>query len=188
MSYGADCVSFLTKLIQTFEDCFKTLPTFYRKFKLKCGYPNFFQYFDIEYDFHRQGLFNKPQSDSNQNSLYESMIKNRVGNDQEQHVEKFHIINNLKENICDSYPPKVVVPKLITVNLLKEIASFRARNRFPILSYIFQNEHKEVYLWRSGQVKMGLFNNRSYQDEFFVDLMDNVTKHQVNITRVINSF
>jgi hypothetical protein len=118
------------------------------------------------------------------------MIQNKVSQkkkEQNNNTEKFHIIDNFKENICDSYPPKVVVPKLISLKHLREIAAFRARNRFPILSYIFQNGHKEVYLWRSGQVKMGLFNNRSYQDEFFVDLMDNVTKHQVNINRTMNS-
>jgi hypothetical protein len=83
-------------------------------------------------------------------------------------------MTNLNENfkLCPTYPEKLIVPRLISDEEIKEASLYRTKNRFPILSYVYHNtpsiKGRPTYasIWRSSQTKSGLTGNkRSTEDE-----------------------
>lgn len=51
--------------------------------------------------------------------------------------------------ICETYPQKLIVPKYITDQDLKSIASFRSKGRIPVVDYIYPSNSS--VLLRSSQ-------------------------------------
>jgi hypothetical protein len=115
--------------------------------------------FDIVNEFRRQGV----------RCEYENIVRETKNKDK----FPFQILENLsaRGKICDTYPKFVIVPAAITREHLLEIASFRAHERIPILTYHWRE--RKANLWRSGQCKSGLSKSRCSPDEFLVSLMHN---------------
>jgi myotubularin-related protein 1/2 len=91
---------------------------------------------------------------------------------------KLRMINlNKNFTLCPTYPQILFAPKVMTDEEVKEASLFRTKNRFPVLSYVYNgvngnknNSSKVGYsyasIWRSSQTKSGLTGqNRSQCDE-----------------------
>ncbi len=85
-------------------------------------------------------------------------------------------MTNLNQNfkLCPTYPEKLIVPRIISDDEIKEASLFRTKNRFPILSYVYnvynsssiKGKPSYAGIWRSSQTKSGLTGNkRSTEDE-----------------------
>jgi hypothetical protein len=68
--------------------------------------------------------------------------------------------------VCETYPQEVYVPSKMTPNAVKHCANFRAKRRFPALSFYYQN--KGSSLWRSSQNEPGVMGKRSENDELML--------------------
>ena len=49
--------------------------------------------------------------------------------------EFLKVLDNSRGQYCSSYPFKIIVPKFVTKELIKNSSKARNRNRFPILTY-----------------------------------------------------
>lgn len=67
--------------------------------------------------------------------------------------------------LCDTYPSTFVVPSCVDERVLESIAQFRSRNRFPVLSWINENN---VPLMRSSQPLCGMLGRRNQIDENYL--------------------
>ncbi|KAJ7395891.1 Myotubularin-related protein 9 [Pitangus sulphuratus] len=74
---------------------------------------------------------------------------------------------NKEFSVCPSYPPVVIVPKCITDEELRKVATFRHGNRFPVLSYY----HKKngMIMMRSSQPLTGTNGRRCKEDEKLIN-------------------
>ena len=72
-------------------------------------------------------------------------------------------------SICETYPEEVYVPAKMTHYHIAKCADFRAKRRFPALSYFYKNRGSS--LWRSSQNLPGLTNSRSDEDELMLKLI-----------------
>ena len=100
------------------------------------------QVYDIEKEFERQGLTaNKKWRLSKANSNYQ---------------------------LCSSYPNLLCVPAIISDHEICFASEFRAKERIPVLTYIYKNNH---VICRASQPKTGikLMNRRCFEDEMLVD-------------------
>lgn len=70
-------------------------------------------------------------------------------------------------SICASYPKAVIVPKSVTNETLKSIASFRSLGRFPVLAYLHKST--KAVLLRAGQPLVGNGNKRCKDDEKMIN-------------------
>lgn len=77
--------------------------------------------------------------------------------------------SNAKYELCDTYPPLLVVPSAATDEDLKQIAQFRSRGRIPVLSWI--HPQSQATITRSAQPLVGLSNKRSRDDERYLKLL-----------------
>ena len=77
-------------------------------------------------------------------------------------------ITRMNENytICDSYPSVWAVPKTASDELLKSVATFRSRNRIPVLSWIHPNYLATIT--RCSQPLVGVGGKRSADDENYI--------------------
>ena len=163
-----DCRNFLFKLpITTYDFFINTISkyskpdknyiffekAFYYKIKSnnknenKKDKNNFWDFYDIEKEFIRQGL------------EFESNFKINSKNKS----KKYYLIDNSSFDLCESYPKKIIVPNLETKNILEDIkicADFRTKKRLPILTYRHNNN---ICLWRCSQAKSG-FNGKNEKD------------------------
>jgi len=79
------------------------------------------------------------------------------------HLWRLSNVNRADDHpLCSSYPQLLVVPSAITDKELKNVAAFRSRDRFPVVSYVHCNG---VGLCRSSQPLIGLTRSRSHADE-----------------------
>ena len=65
---------------------------------------------------------------------------------------------NLNYELCETYPSLLVIPSLFDDMSLPKTASFRMKNRFPVLTYAYTNNkynNHQTYLFRSAQVNTG---------------------------------
>ena len=65
---------------------------------------------------------------------------------------------NVYYELCETYPSLLVIPSQIDDMSLPKIASFRMKNRFPVLTYAYNNpkyNFQQTYLFRSAQVNTG---------------------------------
>ena len=63
----------------------------------------------------------------------------------------YNIIDNSNFKFCETYPQKIITPKLSKENLEK-CAFFRKKQRIPALTYQYKNNY---CIWRSSQTKSG---------------------------------
>ena len=67
---------------------------------------------------------------------------------------RFRIFDNSDFKFCATYPKKFVVPLSIKDEELKECATFRTKERIPVLAYRYKNAS---CIWRSSQTKRGMY-------------------------------
>lgn len=65
--------------------------------------------------------------------------------------------------LCESYPPCVCVPTVISDNNLYEVAKFRAQRRFPVLTW--KHSSSDAAIIRCGQPLIGPSASRNSSDE-----------------------
>ncbi|XP_024143929.1 myotubularin-related protein 1a isoform X2 [Oryzias melastigma] len=89
-------------------------------------------------------------------------------------------VNNSYE-LCDTYPSMLVIPTNITEEDLKRVASFRARHRVPVLSWI--HPESQATIVRCSQPLVGPSDRRCKEDERLLQvIMDaNAQSHKLTI-------
>uniref|UniRef100_A0A3P9KW35 phosphatidylinositol-3,5-bisphosphate 3-phosphatase n=1 Tax=Oryzias latipes TaxID=8090 RepID=A0A3P9KW35_ORYLA len=89
-------------------------------------------------------------------------------------------VNNSYE-LCDTYPSTLVIPTNITEEDLKRVASFRARHRVPVLSWI--HPESQATIVRCSQPLVGPSDRRCKEDERLLQvIMDaNAQSHKLTI-------
>lgn len=112
--------------------------------------------YDIEKEFNRQGIL---KEDANLQIRYTNI--------------------NEKFELCQTYPPVLVVPVKITDNDLREAAVHRTKNRLPVLTYYYNKHGCHSSIWRSSQSKSGVTNRKSQGD---IKLMENIISLNKNLT------
>uniref|UniRef100_A0A3Q2NXF2 Myotubularin related protein 1 n=1 Tax=Fundulus heteroclitus TaxID=8078 RepID=A0A3Q2NXF2_FUNHE len=88
---------------------------------------------------------------------------------------------NLHYELCDTYPSILVLPKNMTEEDIKQVASFRAKRRLPVLSWI--HPESQATIMRCSQPLVGPQDRRCKEDERFLQtIMDaNAQSHKLTI-------
>ncbi|XP_036595961.1 myotubularin [Trichosurus vulpecula] len=76
---------------------------------------------------------------------------------------------NKRFEMCETYPSILVVPYHSTDDDLRRVATFRSRNRIPVLSWIHP-ENKNVIM-RCSQPLVGMGGKRNKEDEKYLDII-----------------
>ncbi|XP_028338244.1 myotubularin isoform X7 [Physeter macrocephalus] len=92
------------------------------------------------------------------------------------HHWRITFINKCYE-LCDTYPALLVVPYRASDDDLRRVATFRSRNRIPVLSWIHP-ENKTVIV-RCSQPLVGVSGKRNKDDEKYLDVIRE-TNRQIN--------
>ncbi|KAJ8795482.1 hypothetical protein J1605_018263 [Eschrichtius robustus] len=92
------------------------------------------------------------------------------------HHWRITFINKCYE-LCDTYPALLVVPYRASDDDLRRVATFRSRNRIPVLSWIHP-ENKTVIV-RCSQPLVGMSGKRNKDDEKYLDVIRE-TNRQIN--------
>ena len=95
---------------------------------------------------------------------------------------KFCLSDKNKDySLCDTYPNLIVIPSVFNNDEITKVATYRTKNRFPILSYCYntnKNKNKKMgiksYLYRSAQIKTGgiIFKSKNLEVEYLNKIMD----------------
>ncbi|XP_056152203.1 myotubularin-related protein 9-like isoform X2 [Lampris incognitus] len=89
---------------------------------------------------------------------------------------------NRSYTLCPSYPPTVIVPKVIDDNMLSKVAKFRQGGRFPVLCYYHQKNG--MVIMRSSQPLTGPNRKRCREDELLLQaVIDGSDKGYIIDTR-----
>lgn len=92
-------------------------------------------------------------------------------------------ITKINENyeFCDTYPAILAVPAAASDDDLRSVASFRSRNRIPVLSWI--HPESQATITRCSQPLVGVSGKRNKDDERFIQMiMDaNAQSHKLSI-------
>ena len=92
--------------------------------------------------------------------------------------DKYKITDeNLNYNLCETYPKYLIIPSGFSEHLLRNVAEFRALNRFPVLSYYYK--YNGSCLWRSSQCLAGLTLKSSDMDKKYMNEISSITKKLV---------
>lgn len=86
---------------------------------------------------------------------------------------------NLNFELCQTYPRKLIVPKVISDEDLKLASSFRTKNRIPTLCWY--DKEKKSSLWRSSQTKSGLIQQRNIYDEKLLKSIADTSNGKITI-------
>lgn len=83
--------------------------------------------------------------------------------------------------LCDTYPAILVVPANVSDDELKKVASFRSRDRLPVLSWI--HPETQATITRCSQPMVGVSGKQSKEDQkYFQSIMDaNAQSHKLFI-------
>ncbi|KAJ1113365.1 hypothetical protein NDU88_001611 [Pleurodeles waltl] len=83
--------------------------------------------------------------------------------------------------LCDTYPAILVVPANVSDDELKKVASFRSRDRLPVLSWI--HPETQATITRCSQPMVGVSGKQSKDDQkYFQSIMDaNAQSHKLFI-------
>ncbi|CAH8538324.1 unnamed protein product [Schistosoma haematobium] len=97
----------------------------------------------------------------------------------------FWSLTNVNENfeICDTYPPVLYVPSMVSKNILYGSSRFRSRGRFPVLTYLHPNGKSA--LCRSSQPLAG-FSSKSTEDQVLLEAIRN-SNPDSNILYVVDT-
>ncbi|XP_048884933.1 myotubularin-like isoform X2 [Brienomyrus brachyistius] len=71
--------------------------------------------------------------------------------------------------LCETYPSKLVVPYKATDEDLRKVAAFRSRSRIPVLSWI--HPENQAVIVRCSQPLVGMSGKRSKDDERYLELI-----------------
>lgn len=82
---------------------------------------------------------------------------------------QFRIVDNNDFEFCETYPPEVIVPKVITDAQLANISKFRTKGRIPTLTYF--DKPTGCSIWRSSQPKTGFTGDHCDED---ILLLENI--------------
>lgn len=126
--------------------------------------------FSMEREFGRQGL-----------RIYE--------NETDPKEYQYKYFDNSGGKVCSTYPEKLVVPFRIIKDFALRSASFRSRERFPVLTYghSLGKTAKKVGLWRCSQCKPGISSNRSLEDESLVRAIGEDSQGQVGNVKIFDA-
>lgn len=88
---------------------------------------------------------------------------------------------NIHYELCDTYPSILVLPNNMTEEEIKQVASFRAKHRIPVLSWI--HPESQATIMRCSQPLVGHLDRRCKEDERFLQIvMDaNAQSHKLTI-------
>ncbi|XP_047298093.1 myotubularin isoform X6 [Homo sapiens] len=95
------------------------------------------------------------------------------------HHWRITFINKCYE-LCDTYPALLVVPYRASDDDLRRVATFRSRNRIPVLSWIHP-ENKTVIV-RCSQPLVGMSGKRNKDDEKYLDVIRETNKQISKLT------
>ncbi|CAH8514344.1 unnamed protein product [Schistosoma mattheei] len=97
----------------------------------------------------------------------------------------FWSLTNVNKNfeICDTYPPVLYVPSMVSKNILYGSSRFRSRGRFPVLTYLHPNGKSA--LCRSSQPLAG-FSSKSTEDQVLLEAIRN-SNPDSNILYVVDT-
>lgn len=139
----------MESIIAEWEACFEKDYQLVKSFKKATTSPSVFEHFDVEYDFQRLGIEyhggiqSKKEIQNKKDSMSQSMLRvvNNNVNKSSKKVDffDFRLVDNTDGKICSSYPAKFLTPTIITNAQISKIASFRARERLPILTFVYKN-------------------------------------------------
>ena len=120
------------------------------KEKINNSYPqiprNGWEIYDFENEFKRQGIDFK---------------------------NNYNILDNSNYKFCETYPDKIIMPKL-SEDVLQKSAFFRKKKRIPALTY----QHSNGYcIWRSSQTKSGFTG----KDDTDVKFLQTITLNSKNL-------
>ena len=87
---------------------------------------------------------------------------------------KYYLIDNSKFSFCESYPEKIIVPRISGSKTidddLKNCAEFRTKKRLPALTYKHKNG---VCIWRCSQSKSGFMSKNDKDKILLTKIADN---------------
>ena len=87
---------------------------------------------------------------------------------------KYYLIDNSKFSFCESYPEKIIVPRISGPKTidddLKNCADFRTKKRLPALTYKHENG---VCIWRCSQSKSGFMSKNEKDKILLTKIADN---------------
>ncbi|XP_048191471.1 myotubularin isoform X3 [Perognathus longimembris pacificus] len=95
------------------------------------------------------------------------------------HHWRITFINKCYE-LCDTYPALLVVPYRTSDDDLRRVATFRSRNRIPVLSWIHP-ENKTVIV-RCSQPLVGMSGKRNKDDEKYLDAIRETNRQISKLT------
>ncbi|XP_040179734.1 myotubularin isoform X2 [Rana temporaria] len=71
--------------------------------------------------------------------------------------------------LCDTYPRHLMVPFNATEDDLKKVATFRSRNRIPVLSWV--HPENQSVIMRCSQPLVGMSGKRNKDDERYLEII-----------------
>ncbi|MCI4386751.1 hypothetical protein PGIGA_G00066150 [Pangasianodon gigas] len=88
---------------------------------------------------------------------------------------------NSNYEVCETYPALLVLPSSINEDELRRVAAFRAKRRFPVLSWI--HPESQAAIVRCGQPQVGPLDRRCKEDERYLQtILDaNAQSHKLCI-------
>ncbi|XP_056118209.1 myotubularin-related protein 1b isoform X1 [Rhinichthys klamathensis goyatoka] len=88
---------------------------------------------------------------------------------------------NSSYEVCETYPALLVLPSNVTEDELKRVAAFRAKRRFPVLSWI--HPESQAAIVRCSQPQVGPSDRRCREDERYLQtILDaNAQSHKLCI-------
>uniref|UniRef100_A0A671LAI7 Myotubularin-related protein 1-like n=1 Tax=Sinocyclocheilus anshuiensis TaxID=1608454 RepID=A0A671LAI7_9TELE len=88
---------------------------------------------------------------------------------------------NSSYKLCETYPALLVLPSNVTEDELKRVAAFRAKRRFPVLSWI--HPESQAAIVRCSQPQVGPSDRRCREDERYLQtILDaNAQSHKLCI-------
>ncbi|EDL26584.1 X-linked myotubular myopathy gene 1, isoform CRA_b, partial [Mus musculus] len=89
------------------------------------------------------------------------------------HHWRISFINKCYE-LCETYPALLVVPYRTSDDDLRRIATFRSRNRLPVLSWI--HPENKMVIMRCSQPLVGMSGKRNKDDEKYLDVIRETNK------------
>ncbi|KAI3381945.1 hypothetical protein SNEBB_010910 [Seison nebaliae] len=84
-------------------------------------------------------------------------------------IDQWNVSNvNKNFDFCQTYPSQLILPKSLNEKQLKQIASFRMQNRFPVVTW--RSVKNSSVIVRAAQPRVGVFSTRCKEDENLIKL------------------
>ncbi|XP_060232641.1 myotubularin isoform X4 [Meriones unguiculatus] len=95
------------------------------------------------------------------------------------HHWRITFINKFYE-LCDTYPAVLVVPYRASDDDLRRVATFRSRNRIPVLSWI--HPENKMVIMRCSQPLVGMSGKKNKDDERYLDVIRETNRQTSKLT------